>query len=394
MNFLKTLFVSAFAGVFGLFSMLYAAPRPSAEDLTICYEKNKVSQFDYHGHIAVSLTGNLAAVIAEEDKSLAPVDYIKHDPYLGLYLVKMPTTLIAPFMMDEKDLKTDTWVNVLENNTTQIGHVKSLAGNLGEFDELSFEPEKKGLLLCDCCQMVGIATGGNKFIGSRYLRHFIKHEDVYYGDIGAVFDNLDGTLVVKSVYPFGPSNDKLMVADIVKAVNEVVPRDLRHLNEMILFAQKGESLRIEVERKGKKQIFNIKVPGKNEQYFENNATQLDLAQLDLNKINFEQNATKIDENKTAPKVETEKKPKPKKARRMDNLYTGYGFSVDRMMRVSRVSPNSKAAKAGLEVGDLVMQVGKEPVQNASQLERKLSNYRLNHLLVERKNFQFFIRIRK
>ena len=387
MNFLKTLFISAFAGLF--FSTLYAAPRPSAEDLTLCYEKNKVSQFDYHGHTAIALTGNLAAVIADENKNLAPVDYIKHDPYLGLYLVKIPTTLIAPFMMDEKDLKTDTWVNVLENNTTQIGHVKSLAGNLGEFDELSYEAEKTGLLLCDCCQMVGIAKGGNKFVGSRYLRHFIKHEDVYYGDIGAVFDSVDGELVVKSVYPFGPSNDKLEVADIVKAVNEVVPKDLRDLNEMILFAEKGENLRIEVERKGKKQIFNIKVPGKNKQYFENNATQ-----LDLNKINFEQNSTKTDENKTLPKPEPEKKPKPKKAKKMDNLYTGYGFSVDRTMRVSRIKPNSPAAKAGLEVGDLVMQVDKEPMLNASQLERRLSNYRLNHLLVERKNFQFFIRIRK
>lgn len=385
MKILKLLIISAFS------TLLCAAPRPSAEDLQLCYEKNKNSQFDYHEHTAIALTGNLAAVIAQEDKTLEEVDYIKHDPYLGLYLVKIPTTLIAPYMMNEKDLKTDTWVNVLENNTTQIGHVKSLAGNLGEFDELSYEADKKGILLCDCCQMVGIAVDKTKFIGSRYLRHFIKHEDVYYGDIGVVFDDVDATLVVKSVYPFGPSNDKLMVGDVVKAVNEVVPKDLRELNEMVLFAEKGENLRIEVERKGKKQILNIKVPGKNEQYFENNATQ-----LDLSKINFDQNTTKpvvSDVNKTEAKP-AEVKKVVKKAKKADNLYAGYGFSVDRTMHVSRIKPNSAAAKAGLEVGDLVMQVGKETMLNAAQLERKLSNYRLNHLLVERKNFQFFIRLRK
>ena len=225
--------ISLFAG------LLVAAPRPTSEDLQLCYEKNKVSQFEYHGHTAVALTSNLAAVIVDDNKTLAPVDYIKHDPYLGLYLVKIPTTLIAPYMMNERDIKTDTWVNVLENNASILGHVKSLAGNLGEFDELSFEPALKGLLLCDCCQMVGIATKGNKFVGSRYLRHFIKHEDVYYGDIGVVFDEVDGKLIVKSVYPFGPSSTKFQTGDIIKAVNEVVPRDLRELNEMVLYFLEG-----------------------------------------------------------------------------------------------------------------------------------------------------------
>lgn len=367
-----------------LCAVLWAAPRPTPEDLQLCYEKNKVSQFDYHGHKAIALTSSLAAVLVDENKTLAPIDYIKHDPYLGLYLVKIPTTLIAPYLMDEKDLKTDTWVNVLENNASQMGHVKAWAGNLGEFDELSFKANNSGILLCDCCQMVGIAKGGERFIGSRYLRHFIKYEDVYYGDIGVVFDDINGTLTIKSVYPFGPSNGKLMVGDIVKAVNDVVPNDLRELNEMVLFAGKGDLLRFEVERGGKKQILNITVPGTNGQYFENNATQLDLSKLMLDQNKTE---TKPDQNKTMPKP----KPKPKM---VDNLYNGYGFSVDKTMRITRIKPNSPASKAGFEVGDLVMQVGKVPVTSVRDLEGKLSNYRLNHVLVERKNFQFFIRLRK
>lgn len=369
-------------------AVLWAAPRPTPEDLQLCYEKNKVSQFDYHGHKAIALTSSLAAVLVDENKTLEPVDYIKHDPYLGLYLVKIPTTLIAPYLMDEKDLKTDTWVNVLENNASQMGHVKAWAGNLGEFDELSFKANNSGILLCDCCQMVGIAKGGEQFIGSRYLRHFIKYEDVYYGDIGVVFDDINGTLSVKSVYPFGPSNAKLKVGDKIKAVNDVVPNDLRELNEMVLFAGKGDVLRFEVERAGKKQVLNIKVPSTNEQYFENNATKLDVSKL-FDTSSADENKTKSDANKTAAK------PKPKaKPKMVDNLYNGYGFSVDKTMRITRIKPNSPASKAGFEVGDLVMQVGKTPVISVRDLEGKLSNYRLNHVLVERKNFQFFIRLRK
>ena len=353
-------------------ALSFAAPRPTAEDLQMCYEKNKVSQFDYHGHVAVALTANLAAVIADDNKTLAPVDYIKHDPYLGLYLVKIPTTMIAPFMMNEKDLKIDTWVNVLDDNVTAMGHVKALSANLG-------------ILLCDCCQMVGIAKGADKFIGSRYLRHFIKHEDVYYGDIGTVFDSVNGKLLIKSVYPFGPASDKLQAGDIVKAVNDIIPRDLRELNESVLFAEKGEILRFEVERNGKKQIINVSLPGDNKQFFDSNATMINLAD-----INFDSNATK-------PEINATKIPLPKKEVKKvvkDNLYTGYGFSVGKDMRITRIKADSPAAKAGLEVGDFIMQVGKEPIKNAQALERKLSNGRLNHLLVERKDFQFFVRIRK
>ena len=366
-------------------ALSFAAPRPTAEDLQICYDKNKVSQFDYRGHVAIALTANLAAVIADDNKTLAPVDYIKHDPYLGLYLVKIPTTMIAPFMMSEKDLKIDTWVNVLDDNVTAMGHVKALSANLGEFDELSFEAPKTGILLCDCCQMVGIAKGADKFIGLRYLRHFIKHEDVYYGDIGTVFDSVNGKLLIKSVYPFGPASDKLQAGDIVKAVNDIIPRDLRELNESVLFAEKGEILRFEVERNGKKQIINVSLPDDNKQFFDNNATMINLAD-----INFDSNATK-------PEINATKIPLPKKEVKKvvkDNLYTGYGFSVGKDMRITRIKADSPAAKAGLERGDLIMQVGKEPIKNAQTLERKLSNGRLNHLLVERKDFQFFVRIRK
>ena len=281
-------------------ALSFAAPRPTAEDLQMCYEKNKVSQFDYHGHVAVALTANLAAVIADDNKTLAPVDYIKHDPYLGLYLVKIPTTMIAPFMMSEKDLKIDTWVNVLDDNVTAMGHVKALSANLGEFDELSFEAPKTGILLCDCCQMVGIAKGADKFIGSRYLRHFIKHEDVYYGDIGTVFDSVNEKLIIKSVYPFGPASDKLQAGDIVKAVNDIIPRDLRELNESVLFAEKGEILRFEVERNGKKQIINVSLPDDNKQFFDSNATMINLAD-----INFDSNVTK-------PEVNATKIPLPEK----------------------------------------------------------------------------------
>ena len=114
--------------------------------------------------------------------------------------------------------------------------------------------------------------------------------------------------------------------------------------------------------------------------------------INLADINFDSNVTKPEVNAT--KIPLPEKKEVKKPVVKDNLYTAYGFSVGKDMRITRIKADSPAAKAGLERGDLIMQVGKEPIKNAQALERKLSNGRLNHLLVERKDFQFFVRIRK
>lgn len=381
---MKFKFLSLFLA---LNTFTFCAPRPSAEDLQICYEKNKISQFNYHGHIAIALTGNLAAVLQDDNKTLEKIDYIKHDPYLGLYLIKMPTTLIAPFMMDEKDMKTDMWVNVLEDNATQTGHIKSLAGNLGEFDELSYSADKKGLLLCDCCLMVGIAKGGEKFIGNRYLRHFIKYNDVYYGDIGAVFDDASNELAIKSVYPFGLASKKMQAGDKILSVNEIVPKDLRELNEMVLFAPKGSVLRFEILREDKKQVVDIELPkDQDSDKNEHEAVKIAIEKALTNKTQNDTNTTKI--------VKITQSPKPKKLNEYDILEKDYGFRLNKDMFITAIRPNSPANIAGFEVGDLVMQVGKKPVKSAKQLQDNLNNYRLNHILVERENFQFFIRLKK
>lgn len=66
----------------------YSAPKPTPEDVDAIYQKNKDSQFNYKGNIAVALNADLAAVIYDKNNKLDSKDYIKFDPYLGLYLIK------------------------------------------------------------------------------------------------------------------------------------------------------------------------------------------------------------------------------------------------------------------------------------------------------------------
>ncbi len=318
---------------------------------------------------------------------------------MGLYLIDLETTEVAPYLKDETNAKNDMWVNVLEQNATEIGHIKDYAQNIGEFDTLSFKAPKKGILLCDCCQMLGIAVGGDKFIGNRYLRNFFSHRDVYYGDIGVNFDDINGTLMVRSVHPLGPGA-KLMAGDKVVGLNGVQPRQLRELNEAVLFSPRGQTLRFEVMRNGKKQVLHVKMPyGRDSNGtwfddFDRNRTIMPKGGNGPAKPRVDANATKADKNATetaSVKKSAESAKKPAQSKYVSVL-TGYGLSVDSNMVVRKAW--GAAAKAGFEPGDKILQVGKTQAPNLATLGRLLSNYRLNHVLVSRDDFQFFIRLRR
>ena len=101
-------------------AILYAAPEPTIADRTAIYEKMRESQFNYKDNIAIALNGEYAAVIYDKKNPLDKKDYIKFDPYLGLYLVKPGFTLRGAFMIDELDSKQDMWVMTLEESITNM----------------------------------------------------------------------------------------------------------------------------------------------------------------------------------------------------------------------------------------------------------------------------------
>lgn len=47
--------------------------------------------------------------------------------------------------------------------------------------------------------MMGIALNNSSFIGNRYLKHFMKYNDVYWGDIGVDFVVRENKIYVNNV---------------------------------------------------------------------------------------------------------------------------------------------------------------------------------------------------
>ena len=345
---------------------LKAEPRPTQDDFNACFEKNLPAMVNVAGNGGIAITPNLIAV----PKGEIPVkNYVKFDPYLGLYLVASDAKLEPVKMAEDNATKKSDWVSVTrELNATVYGHVKAQAQALGELDALTFDVNGTGAVLSPCCKLRGIAVGGDKFVPSRYLRHFAAYKDVYYGDVGAVFEERDGKLYVKGVDPLG-RGAALMAGDEILSVNGEKFESLRELNERILFAAKGERLNFEIKRGEDVVKFSIAVSDEVKK-----------------------------EQKTAPKTDeniTKIAPKPQTAPNTDALSVRklYGLTFDEKLRVKSVDGESDAARFGLRVGDKLIQVGAKVVKNRKEALALIAKNRGQHLLFRRDGFDFFYNAR-
>ncbi|MBR2163928.1 MAG: PDZ domain-containing protein [Campylobacter sp.] len=344
-------------------AILHAAPEPTIADRTAIYDKMRESQFNYKDQTAISLNGEYAAVVYDKANPLNKKDYIKFDPYLGLYLVRPGFSLRGAFMLDELDSKQDMWVMTLQENITNMGHIKSFGSELGQFDELSFKTGKVGMLVCDCASMVGISLGDDKFIPNRYLKHFLRYDDVYYGDIGVKFSEDNATIKVQSVNPFG-SGKELKSSDIVVSVNGKTPKSLREINEMVLFADKGSVLKFEIKRDGKPLSYDVKM------------ANITVKNLDIKAA--ESNKTAIKKTQLKPKFSSE-----------------FGASFNKSLVITSIKANSKAAKLGLKAGDKIMQIDGVAIKSISKIDELMKNKSgLVYILVSRDDFQFFVRVNR
>lgn len=347
---------------------LRAEPRPTQDDFNACFEKNLPAMVNVAGNGGIAITPNLIAV----PKGETPVkNYVKFDLYLGLYLVASDAKLEPIKMADDNATKKSDWVSVTRDlNATVYGHVKAQAQALGELDVLTFDVNGTGAVLSPCCKLRGIAVGGDKFVPSRYLRHFAAYKDVYYGDVGAVFEEKDGKLYVKSVDPLG-RGAALMAGDEILSVNGEKMQSLRELNERILFAKKGERLKFEIKRGDEVLRFGVAVSD-------------DAAKKD------QKAPTKTDKKAASSDVKSQSIPQSSDAASVQKLY---GITFDEKLTVKSVDANSGAAKFGVRVGDKLIQVGQKAVSSRKEALGLLAKGGGQNLLFRRNGFDFFYNAR-
>lgn len=348
-------------------SLSIAVPRPTLQDFAACFEKNKASILSYEGMNAFALSENELAVIKTPNTKLNK--YVKYDPFLNLYLVRTDFSLFPTVTYDEQNLTRNDWVGIIDPNNAYIGHLKYLAENINERDRLDFAT-KIGQLNTPCCSMLGISLGDGSFIGNRYLKHFLKYNDVYWGDVGVDFAMRDNKIYVENVRKSG----QFMVNDEIVSVDGNNYKTLRELNEKILFADRGATLYFNVLR--------------------------DNVDLNISAQTFAKDVSKL----LAPPP----KPKPPAP---PSYRSNLGLTVNASLVVTRVESGSKASSAGFLVGDKILRVNNQPLRDHKSLQNALAMGNSFDVLIARSSknlpiansqnsrsgdgvFQFFIRLEK
>ena len=347
----------------------WGVERPTFEDFAACYTRNKASVMMYEGMNAFVLSDNLLAVLKTPNQKLNR--YVKYDPFLNLYLVRTDFSLFPPMKYDEQNLTRNDWVGIIDPQQAYIGHLKYLAQDLNERDQLDFRT-KVGQLDSIYCSMIGISLGDGSFIGNRYLNHFAKYNDVYWGDIGVDFAMRDNKIYVEGVR----NNGQFLINDEIVSVDGVRANDLRKLNETILFADRGSTLYFVVLRDNRDLNISTNVFPK-----------------DLSRFNLP----------VAASV-------PKRAV-STNYTSNMGLTINKNLVITKVAANSKAANAGFKVGDKIIRINNQVIQSLAQAQKIFVNESFFRVLVSRaaknlpvksqelyprdnERFEFFIRLSK
>ena len=243
---------------------------------------------------------------------------------------------------EERALAIGEWLaGVNKDGNSNIGKFVKL----GVFtDSYSANGDKGSVVTGVCCDMYGIAKGGDSFIGNRYLEHMIKYNNLYYGAVNATFVQQNGKVIVSEKDPFKQS--PFNISDEVLKLNGVNVNDFREFRETILFAKPNERLLFELLRNG-------------------------------NKISVQSEVQNITSLSGANRTYLE----------------SLGINFDSRLVVTRLLKDSIGEQKGLHVGDKLIQLNGKPIRTINELRAevvKLPRDEKQYLLFERNGFQFFI----
>ena len=314
-------------------------------DFKQCYNKN-LKSFVYFGNIrAVAVTKHLAVAYS---KTKPKVEFVKHDPFLNLYLFYSKKSLNPVRLKSTYSLKVGEWVAGMDDNSLYVGNFATTDDMLDSIYLQNANLKENSIISCLCCEVYGLGIGDGKFIGSEFIKRFLNTKDnVYYGDIGVRFVKRGTEFFVDKINPFY-KNQPLKVGDKIISVNDKKIYSLKQLKRVILFSKPNSKLKIKLLRGNALFMVDVKV--------------------------FQ----KISGGALG-----------------DSFLEKKGFYFDENLKIKMIKKGSFASKSGLKVGDKLLMVNKLKMKNNMDLKEYLTNTKDKELelLFDRNDFQFFINLR-
>jgi len=264
---------------------------------------------------------------------------LKYDKFLNLYLVEDKKNFKYPFRINNKLTLGTAAVNtktVIEGKITkhQVGLNK-----FAKYNEPLFIPS---ILLNSCCALEGIITPEG-IIEKEYIDRFLKIKKVEYADIGIRIKDEKKLVIVDSSNPF-MNNNPFKIGDCILKYDGKKVKNSADLMRWILFAKVGSKHKLKIKRANK--TINLSVISQKRQgggYIS------------------------------------------------DTFLEFLGLSFNKTLHI--VSIEKKAKKYQLLLGDKLLQIDGEKIKTEQDILKKLAHEKKeSHLLFQRDNFQFFIRV--
>jgi len=310
-----------------------------------CYNKN-LKSIVYFGDTKAIAIAKHYAVTYSKKKPLYP--YIKHDPFLNLYLFYSPKVLHPVRLKDTKYLSLGEWLASMDDNSLYAGNFAKRGVGLSIYFEQNAKTPPNSMVTCLCCDVYGLGVGDKKFISSNLLKRFLNSTEIFYGDIGARFAKRGKKIVVSSIDPM-QMNQKLKVGDIIKKIDGKKVKNLQDLENKILFTKRNQSVKLEFFRKNALHVENIKV--------------------------FQKNGG---------------------GESSDSFLESKGMFFDKNLSINKIIKGSFADKRGLKIGDKLVQFDRKSVknQNDARIVFSKTEKKLIYLLFDRGGSQFFIKVNR
>lgn len=264
---------------------------------------------------------------------------LKHDPFLSLYLVEDKKGFKYPFKINHR-LRLGT--AVVNKKSSLEGKVLKKQVGLNSFAIFSESLSPPALLLTSCCSLEGIVTSKG-IVEKEYIERFINTQKVSYSDIGIRVKDENKLVLIKAVNPFMKGNP-FRVNDCVLEFDGKKVKDSATLMRDILFSRVGSEHSVKVKRANKVLTFKVSsLKRKGGGYLS------------------------------------------------DTFLEFIGLSFDKDLNIVKIE--KKAQKYGLKLGDKLLQINKKNITNEEEILKIISQDKnSSHLLFQRDNFQFFVKI--
>ena len=350
-------------------------------------------------------TDEIKVKLADDTEIRAKI--VGRDPKSDLALIKIDTDHpLKPLPLGDSDkVEVGDWVVAIGNpfglgNTVTAGIVSAKYRHIGSrtYDnfiqtDAPINPGNSGgPLLNTAGEVIGINTaiytrsGGNIGIGfaipiniAKKLLPQLKKGKVERGWLGVMIQKITPELkqklhlktehgaLVADVTPDGPA-DKAGIrrGDVIVKYDGKSIRDMNDLPYLVGTTPIGKVVEVEVIRKGKRKVFQVKI-GKMEQ---------------------EQEA------EVAPKARLHLGMRVEKL--TPQLANQFGLEEKSGLVVVDVEPNSPAQEAGIRPGDLILEVDQEPVKDLRTFNEKIAKYKKGDvilLLVKRRGSTLYLTLK-